>query len=270
MEFTMDIDDFTDVTKAVKSVGQDEMYVEFGPDRWVVKSQGPAEVLMTACKVTEDIMHNYKKEETESLGLDIEVIANFISGSSGKMTMRYDDSVKKLYVSDGNLQMEMGTLIEESINGVARSFPKIEYPVRVYNNLNFLNDFIKKTNSSISSGSFIIEARKNNLYIYSQKDEKSVVYDIQWEQLDDCQIDWSSDNIRDNTAGSSFSLDFMEELYKPSQEAALSFGADMPAKLYFEQEDGVDITHVIAPRISKSDNSVDTVPETALNDGDKV
>lgn len=270
MKINMPTSAFKDVINAVQSVEQTDMWMVLGEDKWVVKAKDAANVSMVGAQVTEEVMNSYEKGETDAIGLDVSMIDNFISSGDGNILLDYDEEKNKLSIREGRARLECGTLIRGAVNGVADEFPKVQYPVQVHGDLSFLEDFMNRASAVFNTQGMVMEAREQNFYLYMKRDEKSMSHMEEWDYFDEYNLDWSLDNARDGVAGCGVAIGFLQELYKPSKKASLQFGEDSVIKFFYDVEDGPDITYFVAPRVPSDDNSINTVPETAVAPADRT
>lgn len=272
MEMKLDASIMLDVAKGVRSVEQDEMYIRFGNGQWAVRSQGPAGAIMVASKVKQDKMDHYDKGEVDALGLDIDQITNFIQKGSKPLHMKYDYDDGKLLMQHDGLQLETGTIAEGYVSGSETNFPKIDFGMSFVCDKSIIFSMIGRAEDVINSRAFLIEGRENNMYLYANKDEKKLVSDTPWGELEDYNIDWSAEHIDsdEKRASAAFGTEFLKGLFLPDDNVRVYLADQAPIKLYSKDEDGVETTYFAAPRLPDDSSMANKVPHSVLNDEDKI
>lgn len=267
MEYQIESSELLDVIKAVESISQKEALALHGEDRWVTKTRDPAGYAMVATRVTEEVMDGYDQGSAEEIGLKLDPMKSFIDSNSSTLSVALDEKTRKLYVREGDYQLEMGTIAPEYVSGKEQNFPDGDHDVTIEGDLEFVYDFVQKADDTLGTDHIVIGARENNFYLFALKDDKTLVFDKSWDEFDNVEIDKSDFPIDVILA-----VDYVSKMHAVNaDDSTLGVKNKFPVKFMFETDAGIPITYFVAPRTSdgSSDNAAHKVPDSALNEEDK-
>jgi len=266
MELKMKASDLNDVIGPVKSVrkasdGDTEGLVVFKKDRWLVKSRDPSNIVLAAVKVPESAMTTYKPGGVKKLGINFTELDNFIPSGKSPVQIQYDEDTRKLYLHADGTTLETSTVAPEYISGSDQDFPNVPYQTKISGIAGRINSFVSKASNVVGSATVVMEARENNFYLFSTRDNRTMVNDTTYDTFDQADIGECPVSTR-------VSASVISSMYKPDGESMIHLHENAPIKLTFSNNNDIPVTYFIAPRLSKDDSAKDSVPESALNDED--
>lgn len=258
---------------AVQSAGWSEAVMSLKDDRWMMASQGPANVILAAVLVTEPSMEVYERNGYDGIGLDLNNILEFVKRTdSDLVNMWMNKRTLNIEEDDGNAHVELATIDIDSIEGRVEGGLDVEYEVKFRNDFSMISDFISNADNIINTDHYFIGGRENGLYLYAEHDNGKMDDYYSWDDLDDVEIDWSVDNYADrghrpaeeHAIDSIMGSDFTKELYHPKDEAHISIGNHFPMRVLYELDNGIKISYFQTPRLPDSDSARAVIPDSII------
>lgn len=273
MKMQIDSDDLLDTVRAIKDVGHNEGELSLKDDRWLIMSQGPANVLMGAVMVPRDAMETYDRNGYERVGLNLNTIEEFVKRSNSDLVNLWmEKRTLHMEENDGNVHVEIATIDIDSVNGRVSETLNVEHEVKFRLDFSFVEDFYSKAENIIDSDFYMMGCRENGLYMYSYHDNGRIDDFTTWDSFEDVEIDWSTNNYSgyghkpadDHAADVIYAIDFTKELHKPTDNPHISIGNHIPIRLLYELDSGVKISYFQTPRLPKSDDAISTIPDRII------
>lgn len=265
------------IIQAVKSVGQEEMVMEFNRDNWVVKVIGPANAAMAAIKCPRPALEMYEKGDIDEIGIGLSYLQDFIGSKSSMLTLQLEGRTMHI-ADDEGASAELATIEAGDTPGQMENFPKLDFEVEVVADMSFLTDFIKRANDVTGSSTYRIGAREDGFYIYLRGDNAKMAQHKSWDFFSEHSIDWSVNNTiegvdghvpkEDHAIDSLFSVDFTKSINTLSVTPVIRFSNQSPMKILYdlseEGKKGLIITYYLAPRHDKQGKAV--IPDDIIDE----
>lgn len=260
MELEMKSSILKDCIDAISATKNDDALITLKDDRWIVKSVGPSDVIMAGLRVTTDGMEHYDRRGAEEVGLVIEPLQKFLSSAGDTVRLEYTEKGRFVASSD-NSTIRFTGVVPDSVMGHMSKAPSKDYPVEVYGDMGVMSDFMSRADKIIGTDHFMLSPREEGLYTYAEKDNNDTWDLFEWEDFDNHSIDWSIadddgpsdiDPVSDKAIDSMYSLDVAQNIKFSGYDARLHMSNHGPFKLLLDAHDGVSISYMMAPRVSKS------------------
>lgn len=268
MEMEINSGDLQDAIEAVDVSGREEAVMVLHDDSWVIKSRGPANVIMAAVLMPERAMKSYDKGRYELIGLPTTKLDEFLGSRDDTVAMWMEK--RALHVDDGGTHARLATIDPDIVDGHMEGSPSVEYEVSFNSSVDVIKDFANKADNLLTTGSYFLSARNSGLYLYAEGDNGQLDRHIPWDEFDSHHIDWSVDN--EGPEGSLtpsvhegtdviLAIDFTQELKKIDDNSRISIGNHQPLKILFDKsengKEGMKVTFIQTPRTDMGgDNSL--------------
>lgn len=268
--------DLLDMTSAVKvsRSNEQEALMILKDNRWMVKSAGPADVLMSAILMPAEAMESYERRGYDEIGLNTEAIDNFVSSRNDTITLEMED--RALHMDDGDTHVRLATIIPEQVAGATRSAPDVDYEITINNSPDFIKDFIKRAEEVVGASHYYMGAREDGFYLYAPHDNGSIDRRIEWDEFDGHELNWEVNNEGPNDAHTPkedkavdviMGTDFTNSMKAIEDEGVINIGNHFPMRWLFDKseegEPGMKVTFIQTPRVNNDQENV--IPQKIID-----
>ena len=270
MKATINSDILSDVSDGAQTTGLEEGLFEFMEDGLRLQCSGGDSVVAFAAKVPQEAFDEYKLDQEVQFGLGFDKIDGFISSGNVPITLETDGT--GITMSDGQFTAEMATVQPQYVEGTMDKLPRIDYEITIKDQPDFLTDFIKRVGNLFDPSTYILGAREEGVYVFSQNENNRADTFVEWEDFDDYIINWEAGNVGDDGTHNPetdeamdvrMSMDFTKSLKSLGDEAILRFSNQGPMKWVFSADGGVKMSYFQAPRMS-DEHGADIIPEEVI------
>lgn len=266
----------TDILSAASSY-RDEGLIKIKDDRILIKVMDPSESGQFACLIPETATYGFEPRGVNSIAVNYELLSDFIPNTDEDVILEYEqyNNVNKLSVRYGESEVRVGTIPQDEVADVQASIPDFDMPVKFVADPDILFEFTSKCNK-IGIPDFMISPREGTFYLYGRKDDNEVIERIPWEDFNSYDIDWSKGNIPEdfNNPPNPSETHAVDVILSRELVEAMAFWTDramfhidnhMPIKAVFEDEDGIKVSWLLAPRIPE-DKQSGTLPDNVIQE----
>lgn len=261
-----------DLCEAIKSTGHNEGLMDLKDDRWMITSEGPASVILSAVLVPEPSMEVYDRNGYEKVGVRLDKIIEFVKRTDSELVnMWIDKRTLNIEENDGNTHAELATIDIDSVAGKTDKGLNIEHEVKFESEFDFIRDFISIIEEITNTDHYFIGCRENGLYLYGEHDNGKMDTFNSWDEFDNVEINWDVNNSdvghtpsEDKAIDVIFGCGFSKEIHHPTDKAHISIGNHFPMRILYELDNGAKVSYFQTPRIPDSSSSRDVLPENVI------
>ena len=271
MKLQINAGEYLDVLDAIKATQpkDPEVVMVLKDDRWLMKSQDPASVLMAAVRVEDSYMEHYDRDGYETIAFKVDKVENFIKSREDTLQMQMDERTLQLY--DGDAYANIGTLDPASVEGHMDSAPNLDYEVVVKGEPEFLFNFIDRQEGVVGSEIYYIGAREDGIYLYASGDSGDMHQKVEWDEFEKADINWSINNSpnightpsQDSAIDMIMSGEYSKSIKELEDECEIHLANQMPMKFVYSREGGeMMVSYIQAPRIDEKNTP--TIPDGVI------
>lgn len=259
------------VCNGVKSVvdkDTPEAIITARENGWLIMMKGMENVTMFACKVPPSAMESYSIEEDRLIGVPVDKLESVASSASGAVDLTLDEH--RFIVSNETYTRRFRGIDPQYVNGYMENTINVDWEVNISSHVEKIMDFVSTCSRDIESDSFVVSAREDGMLLYSSKDDDEIHSMIRWDDFEEHSVDFNVAGISSMSelhAESVFSVGFFNEFNFPTGddvEYTLDMGDDKPMRVIAKCEGGVNMSFVITPRITDSDDSSADIPQSVI------
>lgn len=269
----------TTVLEAVKSTGMEEFVMDLKDDKWVVFAKDGANVVMTSVLVPRTAMAEYKRNNYDMVGVDVNKIEGFIQSKDDWIELEMRE--RTLTISDGEVSADLATIDPEAVAGHMSKSVDMDYEAIITGGFDKVIKFVKRAEGVLDTGSYYIGGREDGLYLYTSGDNGKMSQRIPWGDFEDYKIDWSVNNEprggdgahtpkEDKAFDCIMGVDFTKSLNTLDGEAKMAVGNHIPLRLLYHtvgddgNDTGIKVNYYQTPRINES--GVAKIPDKIIEE----
>lgn len=256
---------------------REEGLVKINDQRILIKVMDPSESAQFACQIPKDAMYEFDTQGINEIAVDYKYLADFIPNSDEGVELEYSqyNKINKISVRYGNSEVRVSTITKNDVPDIHVESPSIE-AVKILNEPDFLHEFINKC-ETIGTDYFMISPRDGIFYLYAEKNDNEVIERIMWEDFNNYDINWDKATIPDesdinNPSDPSetheidvmLSCDLVKDMVYWTDSVMFYFDNHMPMKSVFEDDDGIKVSWMLAPRIPRDGEPLQ-LPDNVMN-----
>lgn len=254
---------------------RDEGLVKINEEQILIKVMDPSEAAQFACLIPNDAMYEFDNRGVNEIAISYDTLTDFIPSTDDEVKLIYEDfnNVNKLVVMHEGSETRVPTIDKGDVPDVQTSIPTFDMPVEITSEPNFLMDFISKCNT-INTDNFMISPREKILYLYSERNDNELIERIPRENFTDYDIDWNKGNVPEDIPNATnpaethevdvtLSTELTGDMQFWTDAAVFQIDHHMPFKTVFEDEDGIKVSWMIAPRVPTEGQSM-TLPDNVI------
>lgn len=257
----------------------DDGILIFRDDSVLLKMSDPSESLMFASLIPESAMKSYEKGDTDQLGLDFEKFTDIIPNTEDIIQFEFNsEGMHKIIIRYNDSEYRTRGLDIGGINKPPEKLPTFEYPVIIQHDPDIIyNEFINDC-QMVGLKSYIMSPREGMMYLYSRQDDDEVIKRLHWEDFENYQIDWSKGEDKDESnienaldpnadhgVDTMLSVDLTNDILYWTDTVTTYIDNHMPMKTTFEDEQGIKISWILAPRIP-TEGKVSELPDHVIKE----
>ena len=233
---------FKDVISATELL-LDEIKLEADSDGIRFRGLDRSHIAFIGMNIESDYFDEYDIDEPDACVVDTGELMRILkrSRSSDELFFSFDsENVTLQFIDDKKGTKRTFNLKQIDMDYESPSMPNIQYPISLNVDSKLFNEFLRDV--ELYSDKVRLETDNTNLYVVADGDfgdYKSII------ELDNQQV---------SSSHSVFSLAFLKKFFKLnglSSELFLKMGTDMPLKLSMEDEQGLKVEFLLAPRIEE-------------------
>lgn len=252
-----------------------EFAMELKDDSWVVMSKGEANVIMASVFVPRVAMAEYDRNNYDTVGIYGSKVKAFIEDEDDFIEMEMEQ--RTLHLRDGSASADLATINSDAIGGRIDKAPSIDHEVKVTGGFDEIIDFINRAEGMLNTGSYMIGAREDGVYLYTAGDNGKMSQRLPWDTFDGHEIDWSVNNKppgeghipkKDKAIDAIMGIDYTKTLNTLEGDLKMAIGNHMPLRLLYEtvgddgNATGMKVNYYQTPRIDESDNAI--IPDKVI------
>lgn len=254
----------------------DEGLIKIRDDRILIKVMDESQSAQYACLIPDTAMYEFERNGINEIAVNYDNISDFIPSNDVDVELKYGQykNVNKIAIRHGGSEVRVSTITKEEVADVQADIPDLTPPIKIVSDPDFLFDFISKC-KKIGSDSFMISPREGTFYLYGERNDDEIIDRIPYEDFNNYEVNWENGNVPTDSINNPndpaetheidvmLSCDLAEKFTFWTDKAIFSIDNHMPFKAMFEDEDGIKVSWMLAPRIPK-DGSPMQLPENVI------
>lgn len=259
MQMEINAGDFLDIITCAKKTHKEEGVIVFKDDKWLLKTKGPANILMHAVRVPRESMERYDRRGVEQVGIDYNWVEKFIDSRSGTLGIQLDGHSLHLYQGDDHINM--GTISPDQIDAAVPGLPNVDYEVVFDASPSVLMDFAEKVKDYVTDGAIYISPREDALYLYHASDNYELDRRIDWDDIEGGpEFNWEINNLGregchipkdDHAADVLQDIQALTDMKLVTDTVSIYTGNYIPLKVVMNLDSGIDMSYIQAPRMAE-------------------
>lgn len=232
---------FKDVLIAAEQFLQ-EIKIEADRDGLRFRGLDKSHIAFIGMDVKSDYFDSFEIDQPDNCVIDTNELVKILKRSKNSDTLLFEfdnENVKFQFVNEDKGTKRSFNLRQIDIEYDSPTLPQIQYPVKVDIDSKLFDDGLK--DCELYSEKVKLQAENENLYLIADGNFGNYKSNLQlYESV--------------NKAESVFSLDFLKRFFKLanlSTELVLEMGNNMPLSLTMEDDDGLKVDFLLAPRIEE-------------------
>ncbi|MFH1249261.1 MAG: proliferating cell nuclear antigen (pcna) [archaeon] len=206
----------------------------------------PANVALVTFKLPATAFSQFKVEEDEELGLNLEDLKAVLGrcNSSSSLVLETADNTLRIDIQDKNKRSFTLALID--IDAEEKQVPQLEFNSRVEINSSILGEAIQDA-SVVADACTFITKKKEGLFIVEAKGS-----------INSARAEFGGDEVKMQVQDekSKYSIEYFQKFMKGakiSEKAVLSFSTNYPCRLDFKNSI-MELGFILAPRVENDDD----------------
>lgn len=216
------------------------------PEGIEVVAMDPANVVMTIFRMKPSCFSVYEPGKDE-VGLNLSLLKQILRRAAAKDPLKISVSDNRLHVSFGKTDTRTFSLPIIEIEEKTQKVPKLEFTVKVVMPGKMLSSAVADADIVAESVAFVGNEGRLNLVAAGDLSSANV------EISGDAKVEITGKG----PVKSRYSVEYLQKLVcgdKICDNVAVSFAKDYPLLLEFKQEDKVELSFILAPRVDSSDD----------------
>jgi len=225
-----------------------DVQIKFDSDKLEIIAMDPANVAMIVFRLLSSSFVEYNVEGEETIAVSLDNFKQVLgrAKSSDRVTLELDNERNRLKVNlngDGNRNFNLGLI---DIREKDQKVPELKFPVNIEMDSAVFNDAVE--DMAIIADSIVLTAFKDKFGIESSSHVSDAKVNII--KTDDNIISFDGD---EEGVGAKYSVEYLKKIIKGSKlsdRVKLKFGKDYPLEINYNVMDRLQLTTILAPRVS--------------------
>ncbi len=225
-----------------------DVQMRFDSDKMEIIAMDPANVAMIVFRLLSSSFVEYKVEGEETIAVNLDNFKQVLgrSKSSDTITLELDNERNRLKVNlegDGNRKFNLGLI---DIREKDQKVPELKFPINIEMNSSVFNDAVE--DMAIIADSIVLTALKDSFSIESSSHVSDAKISIHSTEENSISFDGDEEGIT-----SKYSVEYLKKIIKGSKlsdRVKLKFGKDYPLEINYNVTDRLQLTTILAPRVS--------------------
>jgi len=236
---------FTDSISIISEM-VNEVTLKIYKDKLEIIAMDPANVAMVAFTLLSSAFAEYKIDKIKDISINLEQLRQVLKRAkpSDTISLSLDEKKNKLKVDITGNSKRSFNLALINIDEKEQKVPDLSFPISITAPTYIFDEAIE--DMGVISDALSLIAEKNKLTMDSSSNLHSAKVEIQ--ESDDIEI-----NATDTPITSKYSLEYLKKMIKTSKlssKVKIQFNKDYPLRLDYLVKDKMNLTWILAPRIS--------------------
>jgi len=242
VEFKIDARSLREFADIVVSLNQ-EAKIDFTNKGLSTKIIDPAHIAMVLLEIDKDTFQDFKVEDEESIGIDIERLRNAMKLASSTDIINFKADGKRISIKYGNLSYNIPIIDPSSIS--TQKMPNLVIPNKIITDFNLVLTGIKAAENFADVVTFHMKTDELKILAKGESDLENAELSI--------PKSLAKEYVFSEEAKSSYSLDYLSNFVRSLEsvtDISIMLKTDYPLKIEAPVFNGKGkVTFILAPRI---------------------